>query len=133
MSDAVAQRCTSCQGAGELGTDNGPIVCPDCFGDGRQLDSLARIEWRLRDIERAHETTSHGCEADMRWLVFELRRSREALLRILSRCQEEAASGDGDGAGVAAAGSESTAAHTLAVELQYAAIRALGLYEIRSV
>src|SRR5207247_2230119 len=109
-----AERCNSCQGAGELGTDNGPVVCPDCFGEGRQLDSLERVEWRLRDIEQAHRGSSHGCEADMRWLVFELRRNRESLLKILSQCQD-AAESEG----------------TLAADVKYAANQALGLYAVR--
>jgi hypothetical protein len=112
MSEAASARCTSCQGAGEIGTDNGPTVCPDCFGEGRTLDSLERTEWRLRDIERVHRGPSpHGCDGEVRWLIFELRRTREALVRILSRCQ------DGD-------------ANGLAAEVQYTANQALGLYEI---
>jgi len=80
--------CKSCSGAGEIGTDNGPATCPDCFGEGRQLDSLERTEWRLRDIEGGHVGGEHGCEADVRWLAFELRRAREALVRIVSRSQD---------------------------------------------
>lgn len=115
MSESAAERCTSCHGAGEIGTDNGPTVCPDCFGEGRQLDSLERTEWRLRDIERAHTGTSHGCDGEVRWLIFELRRTREALVHVLSRCQD-----DGD-------------ANGLAAELRFTANRALGLYGIEPV
>jgi len=109
----TAVRCATCHGAGEIGTDNGPTVCPDCFGEGRQLDSLERTEWRLRDIERANQAPSEHA-VEIRWLVFELRRTREALLQILSRCQDDAAAGG------------------LAQELQFLANRALGLYEIKS-
>ena len=105
--------CKSCYGAGEIGTDNGPTTCPDCFGEGRQLDSLERTEWRMRDIERAHPGATHGCEGELRWLIFELRRTREALLQILSRCQD-------DGGAV-----------QLASEIQVTANRALGLYGVR--
>jgi hypothetical protein len=115
MSEPASERCTSCQGAGEIGTDNGPTVCPDCFGEGRPLDSLERTEWRLRDIERAHQGTSHGCDGEVRWLVFELRRTREALVQILSRCQDDS---DTNG---------------LAAEIQYTANRALGLYGIEPI
>lgn len=111
MNQPTVLRCKSCQGAGEIGTENGPVACPDCFGEGRQLDSLERTEWHLRDIERAHGGAVHGCEADVRWLIFELRRSREALLQILSRCQDDETVG-------------------LSVELRFLANRALGLYEI---
>jgi hypothetical protein len=112
MNEQALERCTSCHGAGESGTDNGPTVCPDCFGEGRQLDSLERTEWRLRDIERAHQGTAHGCDGEVRWLVFELRRTREALLQILSRCQDDSANS------------------SLAAEIQFAANRALGLYGV---
>jgi hypothetical protein len=115
MNETDSERCTSCHGAGEIGTDNGPTVCPDCFGEGRQLDSLEHTEWRLRDIERAHaqQGSAHGCDGEVRWLIFELRRTREALLQILSRCQDDSATS------------------TLAAEIQFAANRALGLYGVR--
>ena len=108
----AAAQCTTCHGTGDIGTDNGPAVCHDCFGEGRQLDSLERTEWRLRDIERAHQGTTLVADSEIRWLVFELRRTREALLHILSRSQDENAP-DGLGA-----------------EVQFLANRALGLYEI---
>jgi len=116
MSLTTTDRCNSCQGAVELGTDNGPIVCPDCFGEGRQLDSLERVEWRLRDIEQAHQGAAHGCESEVRWLVLELRRSRDALLKILSRCQDAS---DSEG--------------NLAAAVKYDANQALGLYAVRPV
>ena len=109
---SAATRCTTCYGTGEIGTDNGPTVCHDCFGEGRQLDSLERTEWRLRDIERAHQGTTQAADGEIRWLIYELRRTREALLHILSRSQDDSAV-DGLGA-----------------EVQFLANRALGLYEI---
>jgi hypothetical protein len=109
---SAATRCTTCYGTGEIGTDNGPTVCHDCFGEGRQLDSLERTEWRLRDIERAHQGTTQAADGEIRWLIYELRRTREALLHILSRSQDDSA-GDGLGA-----------------EISFLANRALGLYEI---
>jgi hypothetical protein len=81
--------CMTCLGAGEIGTDHGPQRCPSCFGEGRHLGSMERVEWRLRDLERGHQGDAHGCAPDVRWLVYELRRSREALLRILARCDDE--------------------------------------------
>jgi hypothetical protein len=89
QTQAAGDRCITCLGAGEIGSDHGPQRCPSCFGEGRLLGSLERTEWRLRDIERTHQTDAHGCAADVRWLVYELRRSREALLRILARCDDE--------------------------------------------
>jgi len=120
MSERAAQgdaatNCTTCYGTGEIGTDNGPTVCHDCFGEGRQLDTLERTEWRLRDIERAHQGTTEAADGEIRWLIFELRRTREALLHILSRSQEDSVPGG------------------LGEEIQFLANRALGLYEISAV
>jgi len=72
-----------------------------------------RVEWRMRDIERAHRGDTHGCARDMNWLVFELRRSREALQRILARCQDE------------------DAGNALAEEVKFVANQVLELYEPR--
>jgi hypothetical protein len=124
ISDGPPWPCRSCQGTGEIGTDNGPMSCPDCFGQGRQLDSLERTEWRLRDIERAHQGTAPGGDADVRWLVFELRRSREVLLQILSRCQEDDGAGERRGEGPSGHGDG------VAAEIRFLANRALGLYPI---
>ena len=110
---ASAEVCATCLGEGEIGTENGPLSCPDCFGEGRRLALAERVEWRMRDIERAHRGDSHGCARDMNWLVFELRRSREALQRILARCQDE----DGQ---------------PLAAEIKFVANEVLELYETRS-
>lgn len=111
--EPTIERCTTCHGGGEIGTDYGPTTCPDCFGEGRQLGSLERVEWRLRDIERKHQDGTHACEPDVRWLVHELRQCREALVHILSRCHDESAT-----------------APALASAVQFAANRALGLYSV---
>jgi hypothetical protein len=116
MSERPSERCATCLGEGEIGTENGPVSCPDCFGEGRRLALAERVEWRMRDIERAHRGDTHGCSRDMNWLVFELRRSREALQRILARCQDEDAEG---------------AANTLAAEVKFVANQILELYEPR--
>src|SRR3569832_2339225 len=82
---SAATRCTTCYGSGEIGTDNGPTVCHDCFGEGRQLDSLERTEWRLRDIERATQAPSEHA-VELRWLVFVLRCLCVVLLLFLLCC-----------------------------------------------
>lgn len=110
MHDAMANRCLTCQGAGEIGTEAGPAACPDCFGDGGPLGQGAKLEWRLRQIEQAHLGTGVEGDADVVRLVHELRRSREALVAILTRCQDAE---DGD---------------TFAAEIRYRANEALGLY-----
>jgi hypothetical protein len=102
--------CITCYGKGEVVDDFGPSRCPDCGGGGKQLDGNTQTEWRLRDIEGAHIGTAHGCEADVRWLAFELRRAREALLRIATRSQDADESDE------------------LARDVRLAAIEALSLY-----
>jgi hypothetical protein len=114
MREGAIDQCVSCLGAGELGTENGPVTCPDCFGEGFQVASLERIEWRMRDIERVHKGEGHGCEADIHWLIQQLRRNREALIQILSRCQDEP-----------------TTTRNLTAHVQFVANQALGLYETK--
>lgn len=89
-------------------TEQGPEACPDCYGEPKKAPSEL-VEWRLRDIERAHNGTAHGCEAEMRWLIFQVRKQRQALMHILSRCQDEGAT-------------------TFVAELKHIANEALGLY-----
>jgi hypothetical protein len=80
-------RCLTCYGTGEVVDDRGASVCPDCLGYGRAPEGEV-LEWRLREIERNHPGQSHGCEGDVRWLVNELRRHREALIQVLTRCHD---------------------------------------------
>jgi len=86
MSESESVVCMTCHGAGEIPTDLGPEICPDCQGDERPPGRRQIVEWRLRDIERVHVGDDHPCQADMRWLVHEVRRNREALVQILTRC-----------------------------------------------
>ncbi len=76
-----SEPCATCYGTGELVTENGPTTCPACFGDGH----AGKLEWRLREIERRPGFDADG---DLRWLVQQLRRSRELLVLILARCQD---------------------------------------------
>src|SRR5215510_11113877 len=82
---ANPQRCAICYGSGELVTENGATTCPACFGDGGPHGKGAKMEWRLREVERRVDVRT---DADLGWLVRELRRSREILLLILTRCQD---------------------------------------------
>jgi hypothetical protein len=68
--------------------ENGPQLCPDCFGEGSALSRSTKMEWRLREIERVHRHSGRETEADVVWMVHELRQAREALVRILARCQD---------------------------------------------
>jgi hypothetical protein len=112
MSDATKGRCATCYGTGELVTEAGPTACPDCFGDGSPLGRGAKLEWRLREIERIHRGSGTDSEPDILWLIHELRRSHEALVRILTICQDA----DED--------------DSLALDIKYQANEALGVYEI---
>lgn len=110
MSSTTSDRCTTCYGEGETVSEQGPQVCPDCFGDGKPLGQRTKMEWRLRHIESEHRGSGRESEADVLWLVHELRRSREALLCILARCQD---ADEGD---------------AVALAIKYHANEALGLY-----
>jgi hypothetical protein len=80
--------CLTCNGTGESVSERGPETCPDCFGEGQTLSQGAKLEWRLRELERHYRGSGRETEADVLWLVNEVRRCRESLLRILARCQD---------------------------------------------
>ena len=65
-------------------TDYGLADCPDCGGSGVLPPSETLIEWRLRQIERAHDQRRDDTSNDVRWLAFELRRARDALMQLLT-------------------------------------------------
>jgi hypothetical protein len=81
-------QCLTCHGTGMTASDDGPLRCTDCFGEGTALGLGARLEWRLRAIEGAHREARGESAADIAWLVHELRATREALVRIMARCQD---------------------------------------------
>jgi hypothetical protein len=99
--------CTTCYGSGEVVTEQGASPCPDCFGDGKPPGRGAKIEWQLRALDGKYQGEAG---ADVRWLVHELRRSREALVHILTLCQDAPDASD------------------LQKEIQFRANDALGLY-----
>jgi hypothetical protein len=70
-----------------------------------------KMEWRLRQIERAHQGSGSESEGDVLWLVHELRQTRDALLRILARCQDADSSNE------------------LSSEIKFRVNEALGLYD----
>jgi hypothetical protein len=80
--------CLTCYGTGEVATESGVRPCEDCYGDGKNAGRGPTMEWRLRDIERAHRGTDRESKNDVLWLAHELRRHRDALVRIVSRCQD---------------------------------------------
>jgi len=103
--------CLTCYGRGETASEHGVVPCPDCFGDGRPPGRGGRLEWRLRELERVYRTAGGEAAADVLWLVHELRSAREALVRVLARCDDA----DDDNA--------------VAREVKFLANDALGLYE----
>jgi hypothetical protein len=69
-------------GTGEVGTESGPVDCPDCGGSGILPHPHVAVEWRVRDIERHHASRNDAVASDLRWLIAELRRARTALTEI---------------------------------------------------
>jgi hypothetical protein len=91
-------------------TDHGPADCPDCGGAGLLPPAETLIEWRLREIERAHELRHDDTAKDVRWLAFELRRARDALTELLTLADE--------------------LDHPIRARMHSIANRAIGFYEI---
>jgi hypothetical protein len=87
MSESNSQ-CQTCYGTGEIATEQGPMDCPDCYGDGRAANHGNKMEWRLRELEKTYRVAGRESLADIMWLVHELRKAREALVLILTRCQD---------------------------------------------
>jgi hypothetical protein len=88
MSRATTEKCLTCYGKGEVSSERGPEACPDCLGEGTPIDRGAKMEWRLRELERTYETSDAETHGDVVWLVHELRRHREALVRVFALCQD---------------------------------------------
>jgi hypothetical protein len=88
MNLPVETKCGSCYGEGTIFSEVGSRACPDCGGTGKTPSRSVLIARRLRDIETALAGQKPPSEADVRWLVFEVRRAREALVRIMSRTQD---------------------------------------------
>jgi hypothetical protein len=86
-------QCESCSGTGEVGTEVGPVDCPDCGGSGVLPHPNVLVEWRVRDIEKARIDASDAASSDIRWLIAELRRARTALTEIASLADD---AGDSD-------------------------------------
>ena len=111
-SDDKPGRCQSCHGTGEIGSEFGLASCPDCGGAGYLPSAHMLVEWRARDIERAHGSGTTAVARDVRFLLAELRRSRDALTEITALAQELDDS------------------NPVAARLRYTASQALRLYEV---
>ena len=93
MGADTERRCNSCSGSGEVGTEAGPVDCPDCGGTGVLPHPSVLVEWRIRDIERVRSVGTDAAASDIRWLIAELRRARTALTEIASLAAD---AGDSD-------------------------------------
>ncbi len=103
--------CLSCLGSGVISSERGPSRCPDCDGTGKIGSVFRRNEQRLRKIEEAVLRATGEAALDSKWLVDELRRSRDALLKVLTAAQ------DGD------------ASDALLAQIRFEANEVLGVYE----
>jgi hypothetical protein len=83
MADDVPS-CETCYGQGQVPTDEGLVTCPDCGGEGSLASPATMVEWRLRAIEGGQEGRNDDTSRDLRWLAFELRRARDALVELVS-------------------------------------------------
>jgi hypothetical protein len=104
------RKCESCYGEGSLPTDQGPMACPDCGGSGVLPRPDTHVEWRLREAERTFGVGSEESAQAVRWLAFELRRARAALMEVLALSGELPDSAE-------------------LVRLRFSANRALSLYD----
>ena|SRR6185295_2053672 len=84
MSAGAGQKCETCYGEGRIPTDAGPVVCPDCGGAGMLATPTTLVEWRMRAIDEAHRARTDETAQALRWLVFELRRARDALTEVVA-------------------------------------------------
>jgi hypothetical protein len=93
VNQITQETCLTCLGGGEVSSERGISGCPDCDGTGKVGDVYLRTEHQLREIEARSARLSGEAAADVIWLVGELRRSRQALLKALTAAQD---GNDGD-------------------------------------
>ena len=104
--------CMTCWGTGEGMTSSGPSDCPDCGGAGVLPSRGVLVEWRARDVERAHARGDDEAAVHVRWLLAELRNARRALNEIIALAHDV---DDQD---------------RIAQRIRFVANRALGTYDI---
>lgn len=88
VNQITQETCLTCLGAGEVSSERGIAGCPDCDGTGKVGDVYLRTEHQLREVEFRATRLSGEAAADVVWLVGELRRSRQALLKVLTAAQD---------------------------------------------
>jgi hypothetical protein len=115
MPDSTPRKCITCFGTGEVGGERGPEDCRDCHGTGQLASAASIFQERLRQIETTAATVDGDLQGDLRWLTFELRKSRSALIQVLAASQDL----DDD--------------DPLVKRIRFATNEALGLYETTEV
>ncbi len=110
MPNETPRKCITCFGTGEVGGEGGLEDCGDCHGTGQLGSAASVVEERLRRIEAATGRIDGELQEDLRWLIFEARKGRSALVQILAAAQDL---DDND---------------ALAKQIRFAANEALGLY-----
>jgi len=92
--ESLQGKCLTCLGTGEAGSIHGAVGCADCDGSGRPPRRHVLTERRLREIETRFRNDETQAGIDVTWLVFELRRSREALMKVLTMSGEAGGPGE---------------------------------------
>jgi len=92
--ESSAAQCLTCYGNGEAASDWGVTACPDCGGCGTLPAADVLVEWRMRAIEKNYAHGDGDVARDVAWLAFELRRARQALVKIMTVAQADAAEDD---------------------------------------
>jgi hypothetical protein len=110
MNEIQQGTCLSCLGSGEVSSERGLARCPDCDGTGEIGSVFRRNEQRMRQIEARMARLEGEARLDAMWLISELRRCREALLKVMTAAQ------DGDDG------------NDLLRRVQFEANQALGMY-----
>lgn len=82
--------CEGCMGTGEYASDFGVVDCPDCDGAGYVPSRKWAVERRLREVGRANDGGLKIKSADVKWLLAELKRSRDALQKVAALSHDAA-------------------------------------------
>lgn len=88
MSQFEEGTCLTCLGTGETSSERGLATCPDCDGSGRIGSIFMRNEQRMRQIEGHVKRLSGEAQLDTQWLVAQLRRTRDALVKVMTAAQD---------------------------------------------
>lgn len=88
MTELAEDTCLTCLGTGEVSSERGLSRCEDCDGTGKIGSVFVRNEQRMRQIEQRLGKLSGEAALDSQWLIGELRRSRSALVKVLTAAQD---------------------------------------------